>query len=205
MNLHTLSTTAAAVAGLLLAVAPAMAETNYHTESTPAERVETNTLNTNAADRARSDSDANAAAQADYDAARAAYERSLNRYDVRKAVYEDDRARFESERRYYERNRAQRWRAFHNRDRYREILAFRSDELIGKQVSTRTGRWIGRIRDVDFTPQGQVNRIAIQVDRRRIAWVYADDVRYDPSMRVILIDLSRDQLDMLARLRETGA
>ena len=205
MKLRTPSLGGAALAGLLLAVAPAMAEGNYHTDSTPAERVQTNALNSNAADRARTDIDANTAAQADYDAARAAYELSLNSYDVRRAAYDNDRARYEGERRYYERNRVERWSAFHNHDRYRDVSSFHSGALIGKLVSTRTGRPIGRIRDVDFTPQGQVNRIAIQVDRRRIAWVYADDVRYDPRMRVILIDLSSDQVDMLARMRATGA
>src|SRR6185295_11514648 len=101
MKLRTLSLSGVAMTGLLLAAAPAIAEDNYHTESTPAERVQTNALNSNAADRARTDTDTNTAAHADYDAARAAYERSLNSYDVRKAAYDNDRARYEGERRYY--------------------------------------------------------------------------------------------------------
>jgi sporulation protein YlmC with PRC-barrel domain len=205
MKLRTLTLGSAALAGLMLAAAPALADGNYSHSSTPAERVQTNALNSDAADNARSNTDANSAANDEYDAARAAYERSLNNYDARKAAYDNDRARYEDQRHDYDRDRAMRWSSFHNHDRYRDIVSFHSSDLIGMTVSTRSGDRIGRIRDVDFAPNGRVNRIAIGISNHRVAWLYADDVRYDPQARVFLIDLSSDQLDNLARMRQTGS
>ena len=204
MTIRTLSLGSAAMVGLLLVVAPALAESAYTHDSTPAERVQTNSLNTDAADRARSDTATNTTAKDEYDAARAAYERSLNNYDARKAAYENDRARYEAERHDYARDRLQRWSTFHDRDRYRDVLSFHSADLVGMMVSTHDGIHIGRIRDVNFSSSGQVNRIAIEVRDHRVAWVYADDVRYDPQIHAILIDLSSDQVDILAQMRQPG-
>jgi sporulation protein YlmC with PRC-barrel domain len=205
MTLRTLSLGGAAAVCLLLAAAPAFADGNYGRDSTPAERIQTNALNTDAADRASSNTAATAAALDEYDAARAAYEINLNNYDVRKAAYDNDRASYEYRRHDYERDRARRWSAFHDRDRYHEILSLRSSDLVGMTVSTRSGERIGRIRDVDFASDGRVNRIAIAIRYHRVAWLYADDVRYDPYSRAILIDLSRSQLERLARMRQPGS
>jgi sporulation protein YlmC with PRC-barrel domain len=204
MKIRTLSLGSVAVIGLLLAGFPALAQGSYPHDSTPAERVQTNDLNTDAANRAHGNAAANAAAQSDYDAARAAYELSLNNYDARKATYDNDRARYEALRHDYDTNRAQRWNNFRYHDRYNDIASFHSTDLIGKMVSTRSGERIGRIRDVNYTADGRVNRIAIAVSYNRVAWLYADDVRYDPRSRVILIDLSRDQVDRLSRMRQPG-
>jgi len=204
MKIRTLSLGSVALAGLLLVVAPALAAGTSQ-DSSPAERAQTDQLNSDAANRARSDTAANNAAQSDYDAARAAYESNLNDYDARKATYDNDRASYEARRHDYERNRDQRWGAFRDHDRYHDIASFHSSDLVGKVVSTRGGERIGRIRDVDYSPDGRVNRIAIAVRYNRVAWLYADDVRYDPRSRTILIDLSRDQVDRLSRMRQPGS
>ena len=203
MKIRTLGLGSVALAGLLL-VAPALAS-GTSPDSSPAERGQTDQLNTDAANRARSDTDANSAAQSDYDAARAAYESNLNDYDARKTTYDDDRAAYEARRHDYERYRDQRWSAFRDHDGYHDIAALGSTDLVGKVVSTRGGERIGRIHDVDYSPNGRVNRIAIAVRYNRVAWLYADDVRYDPKSRAILIDLSRDQVDRLARMRQPGS
>ncbi len=208
MHFRTLMLTGAA--GLLLVAAPAFAQSNnadsnYNQNSTPAERAQTNALNTDAADRARDAGDASAAARDNYDAQRAAYERSLNDYGMRKAAYDNDRARYDDLRHDYDRDRAQRWSAFPHRERFHDVLSLRADDLVGLTVSTRAGDRVGRIRDVKFASNGRVDRIAIDVGARRTAWVYADDVRYDPETRAILIDLSRDQVDRLARMRQFGS
>ena len=201
MKIRTLSLGSVALAGLLFAIAPALAAGTSQ-DSSPAERAQTDQPNADAASRAHSDTDANSAAQSDYDAARAAYESNLNDYDASKATYDNDRAGYEARRHDYERNRDHRWSAFRDRDRYHDIASLHSPDLVGKVVSTRGGERIGRIRDVDYSPDGRVNRIAIIVRYNRIAWLYADDVRYDPSSRTILIDLSRDQVDRLSRMRQ---
>ncbi|MGZ5998652.1 MAG: PRC-barrel domain-containing protein [Rhizomicrobium sp.] len=208
MHFRTLMLSGAA--GLLLVGAPAFAQSNnadsnYNQNSTPAERAQTNELNTGAATRARDAGDANAAARDEYDAQRAAYERSLNDYGMRKAAYDNERARYDDLRHDYDRDRAQRWSAFPHRERFHDVLSLHADDLVGLTVSTRTGDRIGRIRDVHFASNGRVDRIAIDVGARRTAWVYADDVRYNPEARAILIDLSRDQVDRLARMRQFGS
>ena len=204
MKIRTLSLGSVALAGFLSAVAPSLASGTSQ-DSSPAERAQADQLNSDAANRAHSDTDANSAAQSDYDAARAAYESNLNDYDARKASYDNDRASFEARRHDYERNRDQRWAAFRDHDRYHGIASLHSSDLVGKVVSTRGGERIGRIHDVDYAPDGRVNRIAIAVRYDRVAWLYADDVRYDPRSRTILIDLSRDQVDRLSRMRQPGS
>jgi len=204
MKIRTFGLGSVALASLLLAATPALSS-NTSQDSSPAERAQTDQLNTDAANRAHSDSDTNAAALSDYDAARAAYEANLNDYDARKATYDDDRAGYEARRQEYERNRDQRWGAFRDHGRYHDIAALGSTDLVGKVVSTRGGERIGRIHDVDYSPNGRVNRIAIEVRSNRVAWLYADDVRYDPNSNVILIDLSRDQVDRLSQMRQPGS
>jgi len=205
MTIRTRLLCGAAAALLSFAGAPAFAdETNYNQNSTPAERAATDDLNKDAGDRARGDTNANVAAQGDYDAARAAYELSLNDYRDRQTNYDNDRARYDAERGNYDRERSLRWSAFHDTGRYHDVYSLRSTELVGLTVRTRSGDRLGRIRDVDYAANGQVRRLAIEVRNHRTAWVYADDVRYDPQSRVILIDLSSDQVDRLSRMRNYG-
>lgn len=205
MTIRTRLLCGAAAAFLSFAGVPAFAdETNYNQNPTPAERAATNDLNKDASDRARADSNVSVAAQGDYDAARAAYERSLSDYRDRQSNYDNDRARYDAERGNYDRERSLRWSAFRDNGRYHDVFSLRSTELVGLSVRTRGGERIGRIRDVDYAADGRVRRIAIEVGGRRSAWVYADDVRYDPRNRVILIDLSSDQVDRLARMRNYG-
>jgi len=188
---------------LLVAGTPALAdESNYNQNSTPAERVQTNALNSDAADAARANTASTAAAQEDYDASRAAYERSLNDYRETKSNYDNDRARYDAQRENYDRQRAQRWSAFHDHDQFRNVASLHEVDLVGLAVATQSGERIGRIRAVDFGSNGQVRRLSIEVSWRHNAWVYADDVRYDPRNKALLIDLSRDQVDRLSRMRE---
>lgn len=191
-------------AATLLAAAPALAQSIYTHEPTPEERVQTNALNTDAADQARSNNDAFQQAQYSYDSDRDRYERSLDDYRANRDSYDRERDNYEDQRALYDRDRQQRWHAFVNYGRYRAIYRFHSEDLVGLTVSTRTGEELGRIRDVNFASDGRVNRIAISISPRRTAWVYADDVRYDPVSREFLIDLSRDQVWRLSRMREFG-
>lgn len=191
-------------AATLLAAAPVLAQSIYTHEPTPEERVQTNALNTEAADQAHSSNDAFQRAQYSYESDRDRYERSLDDYRANRDNYDRARDRYEDQRALYDRDRQQRWHSFVHYGRFRGIYRFHSEDLVGLTVSTNAGERLGRIRDVDFASDGQVNRIAIAVAPRRTAWVYADDVRYDPVRREFLIDLSRDQVWRLSRMREFG-
>lgn len=205
MTLRTFSLGGVAAACIMVAGAPSFAQGNYTHDSTPAERAETEALNSAAADDARSNSVASTAAQDGYDAARAAYEINLNNYDIRRAAYDNDRALYEDNRHDYDRDRVRRWSAFHDHDRYHDIESLHSADLIGMTVSTQNGARLGRITDVGLAADGQIDRIAIAVRNNRVAWLYAEDVRYDPQSRAILIDLSDEQVDRLARMHQFGS
>jgi len=189
---------------VMLVATPVLAQSIYTHEPTPEERVQTNNLNTEAADQAKSDTDAFVQAKDNYDADRDRYERSLEDYRANRDSYDRQRDRYEDQRALYDRDRQQRWRAFGHYDRYRAIYRFHSEDMVGLTVYARDGGRLGEIRDVSFTPDGRVNRLAISTGWHRTAWVYADDVRYDPVTHEYLIDLSRDQVWRLSRMREFG-
>lgn len=191
-------------ASMLLVASPVLAQSIYTHEPTPEERVQTNNLNTEAADQAHSTTDAFIQARDNYDADRDRYERSLNDYRANRDAYDRDRTRYDDQRYLYDRNRQQRWHSFADYSRFRGVYRFHSEDMVGLTVSTGSGERLGRIRDVAFAPDGRVARIAIGIGYHRTAWVYADDVRYDPVTRAFYIDLSRDQVWRLSRMREFG-
>lgn len=191
-------------AGTLLVATPVLAQSIYTHEPTPEERVQTNELNTQAADQAHQDADAFVQAQYSYDSDRDRYERSLNDYRQNRDAYDRSRARYDDQRAVYDRDRQQRWHSFVDYGRFRGIYRFHSEDMVGMTVSTGSGERLGRIRDVSFSRDGRVDRVAISVGYHRTAWVYADDVRYDPATRAFYIDLSRDQVWRLSRMREFG-
>ncbi|HXC54359.1 MAG TPA: PRC-barrel domain-containing protein [Rhizomicrobium sp.] len=193
MKLRTLTLGGVAIAGLLLAASPSLAQQSvYDTNPTPAERQQTDQLNNDAANQAHGNADANAAANSQYNAANADYE-------AKQQAYERDRARFRADSAAY----AHRWDAFYGHDQFRDVLAMPSSDLIGLSVDTRGGNRVGRIRDVDTNGAGGVTRIAIGTGGGRIAWVDADDIRYDPDTRAVLVDLTRDQIDGLSHVEHT--
>jgi hypothetical protein len=204
-NIMTFRATAlggAALAAILALALPASAQRSpYDTNPTPAERAQTNALNTGAANDARNGADenesTNAANQADYDRARADYENRLDNYDAQRAAYNRDRARYLNDRAGY----GHRWTVFYGYSRFRDVSSFSQSRLMGLQVSTRGGSFIGRVRDVDTNSYGRVIRVAVSTSRDRVAWIDADDLRYDPSTGMIMTVLSRGQIDDMARMR----
>jgi len=186
MTFRATALTGAALAAILMVGAPASAQRSpYTTNPTPEERAQTNQLNTGAAN------------QADYNAARDDYNAKLNAYDAQRAAYDRDRSRYLRDRFGY----ARRWRVFYGYTRFQDLSRFSESRLIGLQVSTRGGGFVGRVRDVDTNSYGRVIRIAVATSRDRVAWVDADDLRYDPAARIIMTDLSRGQIDDMARMR----
>lgn len=202
MNFRATALTGAALAAILTIGAPASAQRSpYDTNPTPAERAQTNALNTGAADDARNGADeiesTNAANQADYDRARADYENRMDNYDAQRAAYNRDRSRYLNDRATY----AHRWDVFYGYNRFRDVSGFSERRLMGLQVSTRGGTFIGRVRDVDTNASGRVIRVAVSTSRDRVAWIDADDLRYDPSTGQVMTVLSRGQINDMARMR----
>jgi hypothetical protein len=201
MNIRATTLGGAALAGILMLAGPAFAQSNYYnTNPTPAERAQTDQLNRNAADQAQSDVDSNASSNADYQAKQNDYERNRADYDAQRAAYDRARERYEADR-YVRYGYGHRWNVFYGYTRFHDIDRMGSGELLGLRVSSRGDSLVGRIRDVDTNGYGRVTRVLVSVGYRRVAWIDADDLRFDPVTRVVMTDLSRDQIDDMARMR----
>ncbi len=206
MKLRALTLGTAALAGTLLLAGPGFAAPSdyYNTNPTPQERQQTNQLNGAAANQAHTDADdsvnaanANDANQANYARDRAAYNRDRDNADAQRAAYERDRARYDAE----HGGPARRWDAFYGYNRFRDVMAMQSRDIMGLNVSTRAGNRVGRVREVDTDPQGRITRVSIGLTGGNRAWVDADDLRFDPSSRALLTDLTRDQVNDMAHMR----
>jgi hypothetical protein len=195
---YLLSTTAVAAA-LLLSVPAFAQQSPYDTNPTPAEKAQTNQLNTDAATNDQTvDPDAQPSeSQRDYDANKAEYDRKMQTYDNQKDQYDHDRARYHAERADY----VHHWEVFFGYRDFRDVEGMPAGELEGLRVNARDGVRIGHIRDVDSAPDGRITRVAIRLEGGSTAWVDADDLRFNPGTRVVLTDLSLGQIDDMARLR----
>jgi hypothetical protein len=188
-----LSTTAV----LMLATAPAFAQVSpYDTNPTPNERTQTNQLNQNADEDAQAPV-APSTSDADYAAKKADYDRKMQEYNARHDAYEHERDRYRADRADY----VHRWDAFYGYRDFRDVDTMSGSGLIGLRVSARGGDGIGRIRNVDRNPEGRVIRVAVSTGGGTIAWIDADDLRFDPVNREVMTDLSRREVDSMAHPR----
>ena len=192
----------ASAMGTLLAAAPAMAQNNYypnyyHTNPTPEERVQTNNLNTGAAAIAHTDADVNDANNADYSRRRADYDANRATYEAERAAYERARSLYNMDRYAY----AHRWDAFYGYSRFRDVALMDNDRIVGMRVSSRGGVYLGRVRDVDTNRFGRITRVSVGISRYRVAWIDADDLRFDPAGGQLVTFLSSSQVNDMARMR----
>jgi len=182
----------AAIAALLVAALPAAAQQSiYNTNPTPAERAQTQQLNNQAADDARSTPPA-AKPLTDNGSD---YARQRQDYDAQRSAYDRDRARYRADSADY----ARRWDAFYGYRGFRDVDGMRGADLRGMRVSARGGDRIGRVRDVDTTGFGRIRRVAVATDGGTV-WIGADDLRFDPVNRVVYTDLSRREVDGLTHM-----
>jgi hypothetical protein len=206
MKMRALTLGTAALAGTLLLSGAALANPNdyYNTNPTPQERQQTDQLNGNAVDQAHGDTDTNTANQDNYNADRARYDRDRANYDRDRATADTQRAAYERDRARYDRDHggpAHRWDAFYGHDRFHDVFAMPSRDLVGLTVTTRGGNRVGRVRDVDTDPSGRITRISVSVGGGNRAWLDADDLRFDPESRALMTDLTRDQVNDMTHMR----
>ncbi|MEI9991824.1 MAG: PRC-barrel domain-containing protein [Rhizomicrobium sp.] len=168
----------------------------YDTNPTPQERAQTDQLNTNAAADARTPPAPPAADAADYAAKKADYDRKMRAYDAQRATYDHERSRYRADRADY----VHRWDAFYGYRGFRNVDYMRGDELLGVRVNARGGARIGRVRDVDTDRDGRIVRVAVSSGGGAVAWIDAEDIRFDPANRLVLTDLSRTEVDGLAHV-----
>jgi hypothetical protein len=179
--------------------------------STPAERAQTQQLNSQAqsgtttspaALNGQAPAGTPSNSQVQYNAQQQQYQQQQEHYQDQRQHYRDQRAQYIHNLRRYDVAqyawtdypvRVYAYR-FHNPD-FVHVDTLDRRQLAYVPVEGPDGRWVGRIRSVEYTPDGHVGgRIEIALNRHVSVYVNAADLVYDPRDRVIFTDLTRDQL-----------
>lgn len=137
------------------------------------------------------------------------YEQQLQQYDQQQNQYQDRRQRYDAQSARYRANLRAYDRAMYDwaypapiAYEYGDtgplerlyLIAEPSQQLFQIPVEDPSGRWVGRVRNVETAPDGRPNRVEVALNRRVSVWVPPGDLRYDPATRVLFTDLSRDEL-----------
>lgn len=227
MHLRSKLALGSVVFGAFLTIAPVLAQSNSRlagngervdtngmptTHSTPAEQAATAGLN-NQISGANAQADAQAAqAQAQSDQNNAQYQQQQQQYqqqlqqhqaaieqnqadqkkfEDRTAVYETLRARYAAERAAYHRGE---WP-----DRYAHwTLDENEPALRGQRVEIINGERVGTVVDVAHTPSGNVEALLVQLDNDKTVWIDQGDVRYDRADGIVMTNLDRTDLRLMA-------
>ena len=203
-------------AAILLAMQPSFAQYtgNPPQESTPAERVQTQQLNIeNAQGTNQSPAELNgeasmqaqpapSGAQQQYDAQRAQYEQDQQNYQDQQDRYRAQRHQYVRDLRRYDLARYE-WtdypRAYvyaygDRRVRPLYLIADPTRQLARLPIEGPSGRFVGKVRNVELNPAGQPLRVEVALNRAVSVWVSPGHLRYDPENRVLYTDLDRDRL-----------
>ena len=167
--------------------------------STPAERAQTQQLNEQAAggiDNPRT-------AQTDqYQDQQEQYQQQQQRYQNQQQRYHQQRAQYRADIRQYDLTRYE-WADYPRVYVYRYegprlkqlyLIADPTHQLAQIPVEGPSGRFIGKVRNVETAPNGAPHRVEIALNRVVSVWVSPGHFRYDPDNRVLFTDLTRDDL-----------
>jgi hypothetical protein len=210
MNIRKSALGGAAIAALAL-YGTAFAEDATTTKnSTPAEKAQTQDLNTGAQQGAMSDAAASDAAQLDYQAKLQTFEQQQNTYQQQRAHYDNEKARYDANRAVWRhRYDTAHWgaRSYYG-VRYEDSHLVRLSTLADPQyqlafalVVGREGNWIGKINDVDSNWGGHPERVQIAISDTKAVWVDPKELRYDLDEHVVVTNLTRDQLRAMPNSR----
>jgi hypothetical protein len=192
--------------GAVAIAAPSFAQdaTNPPQVSTPVERQQTQQLNAQAQDgtttapaalNGQAPAGTPSDSQVQYNAQQQQYQDQQQHYRDQRAQYIHDLHRYDVAQ-YEWTDYPARAYAYHYRDDPNLVHVDTLDrrQLSYTPVEGPDGRWVGRIRSVQFTPTGQPARLEIALNRRVSVFVNATDLVYDPDNKVIFTDLTRSQL-----------
>jgi len=206
-----MSTKAAILSGVAAAAigTAALAQSGYGSrygsgpqESTPAEMQQTDQLNQQQMNGAQSDQATQAQYQTQYQDQQQQYNGQMQRYQAQQQRYQDDRYRYNARLAAYDLAQYE-WSypapfAYHYDTGYGlrplYLIAEPTQQLHGAPVEGPSGRWVGRVRNVDIAPDGRPLRVEIALNRRVSVWVGPGNLRFDPNERILYTDLSRGQL-----------
>lgn len=204
----------ASLIGVMAIVTPSFAQNdpNPPQVSTSAERSQTQQLNQQGQDgsvqspavlNGQPDTGAPSATQAQYNDQQQQYQQQQQQYQDQQAQYQHQRANYIHDLHRYDvvqyawtdyPGRAYAYR-FRNDPELVHVDTLDRRQISYTPVEGPDGQWVGRIRSVEYTPDGHVGgRMEIALNRHVSVWVNTNDLVYDPHNRVIFTDLTRDAL-----------
>lgn len=211
---HYLATAAGLALALALSTTAFASEVgpNGPQESTPAEKAQTETLNTQqqngsyvdpavangaatAANPVPAEGVAAAASQtastdAQYQAQQQTYQAQQQDYADNMNAYEHQRSAYEWQRRHPETW----WHDRYSRARYIRTYSIDRPDLVDVAVTDRSGFLVGHIADIVRTDDGHVLRIRLRLSDHRMAWIEGDAVRYFPDEKLLMVDLTPTEI-----------
>ena len=216
----------------VLAVTPSFAQSYGHTPqvSTPAEAAETQQLNAQAIPgTTQSPATLNGedvsmqtaqTGQPQYDQ-QPQYEAQQQQYQAQQQRYQQQQDQYRANRRQYIRDVRQYDLARYEWTDYPRVYVYRYEgprlhrlyliadpthQLAQKPIEGPSGRFIGKVRNVETAPDGRPARVEVALNRVVSVWVRPDHFRYDAQDGVLFTDLTRDDLwNMPGATIESGA
>jgi len=207
--------TAGVLFGVALTAAGPVAGQDYgHTPqvSTPAEKAQTQQLNAQAIEgttQAPAELNGQAAPQQIAQSDQQQYEDQQRQYQDQQQQYEQQRAQYRDEQRRYVRDVRRYDLARYEWSDYPRVYVYRYDapdlrrlyliadpthQLAQVPVEGPSGRFVGKVRNVEAGPDGRPRRIEVALNRVVSVWVTPGHFRYDPNQRVLFTDLTRGEL-----------
>jgi len=192
MKTHILAAASGLAICAFLSASPAFAQGarvdaagNPTTDSTPAEK----------ADTATAQSDAN---NAQYQAQQQQYQQALETNQAAQQKYQDRSAAYQALRERYAAERA----AYHRGiwpDRYvKWVIVERDANLVGERVELLSGNRVGTVIDTAHSPSGNVSALLVRLDNDKIVWIDTADVRYNRTDGIVMTDLDLADLRHMA-------
>jgi hypothetical protein len=74
------------------------------------------------------------------------------------------------------------------------LIAEPGEQLAQAPVEDPSGRWVGRVRNVETAPDGRPARVEVALNRRVSVWIRPGNLRFDSDRHVLFTDMTRDDL-----------
>ncbi len=103
-----------------------------------------------------------------------------------------------AERAAYRADHPHRWYVLYGYDDRRTLANMSGEDLMDLRVRTQRGDAIGAASFASTPITGTINRVRVSTGEGTAAWIDADDLRFDPANRVVVTDLSRGEVDIMA-------
>jgi hypothetical protein len=168
------------------------------TLSTPAEKAATADLNRQIGVSNSAVDTKAAAGDADYQAQQQLYQRQLQHSQAQQQAYQDQtdaynglHERYAAERAAYHRST---WPVLY----VSSTMLDRDAGLTGERVQLIGGKSIGTVANTARGANGKVTALLVKLDDDKIVWIDATDIRYNRADGVVMTDLDREDLHLMA-------